>query len=214
MSQFLESLGSSDYDLVMGAMTPRAFDRGEVVFHQGDEGHSLHIVSRGHFIVQALTRRGDETALVVLGPGAVFGELSVVGDEMVRSATIRAIERSATLILSRDAVDDLRRRSKEVDRLLIDLMAATVRRLTDRVVETSKYSAPERVLRRLVELLAVYPSGAIRMSQKAVAELCATSRATVNQTLANLQDQGVIVQEPRCIRVIDADALRALAPEL
>ncbi len=205
---FVDALNPTDKSRVLEAMHSVQFKKNQVVFHQGEQGQTLHIVNRGHFIVHSISQSGDRTALVVLGPGDVFGEMAVLGSESTRTATVTAIDKASTLALDRGAVDDLRRTSINVDRLLLEILTDTVQRLTTRQMELTALTAPERVIRRVGELLDAYPSGKIRLHQGEIAALCNTTRATVNATLGELKADGIMVQEGRSIVVLDADALR------
>jgi CRP-like cAMP-binding protein len=71
--------------------------------------------------------------------------------------------------------------------VLARLLAARVRRVSELYAEALFLDAETRVLRRLLELGALYGSGAtaavIPLSQQEIAGLAATSRATVNRVL-------------------------------
>ncbi len=214
VSGFIDSLNPDDRARVLKTMHTTQYSKNEVVFHQGEAGQTLHIVNRGHFIVHSLSSEGRRTALVVLGPGDVFGEMAVLGRESTRSATVSAIDKASTLALDRSAVDELRRTSVNIDRLLLEILTSTVLRLTTRQMELSELTAPERVIRRVVELLEVYPGGRLRLTQGEIAALCHTTRATVNATLSGLKDEGIVTQEGRSIVVIDPVALRLRSTKL
>ncbi len=205
---FVDSLDPTDRERVLKAMHSTQFKKNQVVFHQGDQGQTLHIVNRGHFIVHSTSQSGDRTALVVLGPGDVFGEMAVLSTESTRTATVTAIDKASSLALDRSAVDELRRTSVNIDRLLLEILTSTVQRLTTRQMELTALTAPERVIRRVCELLDAYPAGTIRLHQGEIAALCNTTRATVNATLGELKADGLMVQEGRSIVVLDADELR------
>ncbi|MFV0308828.1 MAG: cyclic nucleotide-binding domain-containing protein [Desertimonas sp.] len=47
----------------------RRFRRGEVVFHEGDPGDTVHLVDKGHVAVRVTTPVGDVATVRVVGPG-------------------------------------------------------------------------------------------------------------------------------------------------
>ena len=60
-------------DLVANALRVRRFRRGEVIFHAGDLGDSLFIVSVGAVKITVTAEDGDEPAiLTTIGPGGFF----------------------------------------------------------------------------------------------------------------------------------------------
>jgi len=62
----------------------------ETVFWVGDRGDSFYVVSEGEVAVSVPNEEGEEVVLDHLGPGAFFGEISLL-DSNPRTATVRAI---------------------------------------------------------------------------------------------------------------------------
>src|SRR5689334_21411647 len=90
MVPFFSSLPDEALQEVAAACRPRRFERGEVLFDEGDPAEALVILRSGRVKVVLVGANGEETILHVAGPGEVLGELSLVDDEP-RSATAVAI---------------------------------------------------------------------------------------------------------------------------
>jgi len=80
-------------------LSPREYAKGQIVFEQGDPGHSLYIILRGKVRVFRMTPSGLETTLTVLGTGDLLGEFAAI-DQYPRSASARAIGKCALLQMS------------------------------------------------------------------------------------------------------------------
>src|SRR5436190_19254938 len=78
----------------------RRFRRNEVIFHQGDPGDSLHVVSSGTVKIVLPSAEGEEAIIATLRPGDFFGELSLL-DGAPHSASVVALEPAETLALPR-----------------------------------------------------------------------------------------------------------------
>jgi cAMP-dependent protein kinase regulator len=77
------------------------FGAGEVVLGEGEEGEGLHVVLSG--AVQVTRQEGGEVlTLAELGPGQIFGEISLF-QRRPATATVRAARKTVLLRLSRDA---------------------------------------------------------------------------------------------------------------
>ena len=71
----------------------RSYPRGSVILFEDDPGDSLFIVRHGRVKVVLIGEDGREVILGLLGPGAHFGELSII-DGAPRSAHVIATEDS------------------------------------------------------------------------------------------------------------------------
>jgi CRP/FNR family transcriptional regulator, cyclic AMP receptor protein len=74
--------------------------KGNFIFRQGDPGHEMFVISAGR-VRLTIGSAGHEKEVAVLGPGAFFGELSLLSDEP-RTATAEAMEDSTLLAIGRD----------------------------------------------------------------------------------------------------------------
>jgi len=190
----------------------RRFARNEVVFHRDDPGDSLHLIALGRFAVRVMTPVGDVATIAVRGPGDSFGEMALVGDSPRRSATVAALETAETYAVYRNEFEALRQRFPQVDALLFRFLTNEVRLLNERLLEALYLPVERRVLRRLVELAALYGDPddgrvVVTLSQEVVAELVGGTRPTVNQVLRGLQRRGTVELRRGRIEIHDVDEL-------
>lgn len=216
----LTPLSTADRDAVLRAARRRQVRRGEVLFREGDPAEALHLVIRGHFLVQISTEDGDTATLTVAGPGDHLGELALLPDaaEHRRSATVVATADAETLMLSGTAFADLCRQHPGVQQLLIGLLADRVRELSQRLIESMYLGLDQRLYRRLVELVTLFSadSGAdapvdLPLTQEQLAGLVGGTRQSVNQSLQRLADQGIVAIGRGRVTVTDLPALHGKA---
>jgi CRP/FNR family cyclic AMP-dependent transcriptional regulator len=198
---------------VLAIARRRVFDRGEVVFHDGDPADTLHLIAKGRFAVRMRTAVGDKVTIAIRGPGEAFGELALVGrDPAPRSATVAALEAAETHAVHRTDFDRLRRRHPGVNAVLVELLAEEVRRLGSLAIEAFFVDAEKRVLRRVLDLAEMYgrdgATATIPLTQEELAELAGTSRATVNRVLRRQAAGGVLALRRGVTTVVDADELQ------
>ncbi|HTN72024.1 MAG TPA: cyclic nucleotide-binding domain-containing protein [Methylomirabilota bacterium] len=93
----------------LGKLLVKLFEKeyppGEMIFMQGEPGKALFIVLSGKILIFR-TGHGADDQLATLTPGGYFGELALI-DDQPRSASARASEPSALLILYKSDFDDL-----------------------------------------------------------------------------------------------------------
>lgn len=208
----LEGLDDEDRRRVLSTARRRHYRSGEVLFHEGDVGTTLHMLARGHVAVRASTPYGNVVTLSVLGPGDIFGELALVHPRHERTATVVALEPVETATLDQQAFDQLRREHPSVEHFLLTLLARRVARLSTHLVEALHVPAEQRVLRRLLALVRLYQEGplpvAVPLTQEDLASLAGTSRPTANKVLRQMEELGALQLTRGRVEVLDVEPLR------
>jgi len=93
-------LADSELEALSTLLKPAEFESNKVVFWIGDRGDDLYLVQRGKVAVSAPDDAGREITLATLGPGAFFGDLSLL-DAGPRTATVRTLADTQLLALDR-----------------------------------------------------------------------------------------------------------------
>lgn len=211
----LQDLCEADRAHVLAAATHRRFARDATLVHQGEPGTAFHLVSSGRVAVRVTTSDGEVVTLSILGPGDFFGEQALLGPRHQRTASVVALEPVETLSMDSSRFDELRRAHPSVERFLVEVLAAQVRRLTAHLVEALYVPAEQRTLRRLLELLRQYRSSGtsrtVPITQQDLAAMAGTSRPTVNRVLRGMEEAGVLRLGRGRIEVLDVEALRRRA---
>jgi CRP-like cAMP-binding protein len=191
----------------------RRFRRGEVIFHQGDPGDSLHIVAAGAVKILLPSAEGDEAIIATLRPGDFFGELALL-DDAPRSATAAALEPSDTLVLPRAVFAELLDDLPGLRDALLSGLAHELRRLTGHVEELHFLDLAGRLAMRLTRLAReTQPDahGEIRLAwpytQSDLAAMIGGTRQSVNRLLSELVEGDLIRIEPEALVIADLDEL-------
>ncbi|HEY3832732.1 MAG TPA: Crp/Fnr family transcriptional regulator [Acidimicrobiia bacterium] len=211
-THLLDSLADDDRRTVLAATRRRRFGRGEIVFHDGDPGDTLHMIAKGHFAIRITTPLGDVATLRVLGPGEHFGELAVL-EPGPRRGSVVALEGGETMSLHRDEFASLRTTIPLLDQVLTAALVSEVRRQAAALVDALYVPVEQRVWRRLAELVELYgsdPPVVIALTQDDLAQLAGTTRPTANRVLRSGEDQGVVNLARGRIEVHDLAALARL----
>jgi CRP/FNR family cyclic AMP-dependent transcriptional regulator len=213
----LGALGDAERAAILSAARRRTFGRGEVVFHEEDPSDSLHLVVSGYLAVRVSTAEGGDAILNVLGPGATFGELSLISPGVAaRSATIVCLEPVETRVITAVIFEQVRRGQPAVDRWLAELLGERVRELSVRVRDLRFMGLDRRVYHGLQVLADLYGGAGeepvvVPLTQEHLAEFVGGSRPTVNQVLQRLVTQGVVELGRGRFTVLDRPALRRKA---
>lgn len=213
----LQELSEQDRSRVLAATTARTYAKDEIVFSQGDPGGAFHLLAKGKMAIRVATPSGEVVTLSVLGPGDFFGEQALLGPRHVRTASVVALEPAETLSMDLARFDQLRRSNPSVERFLVDVLGAQVRRLTAHLVEALYVPAEQRTVRRLLSLLRHYRGATgpvvVPVTQEDLASMAGTTRPTVNRVLRSLADAGAVRLSRGRIEVLDVEVLRSRAVE-
>ena len=111
-----------------------AYHPGQTVFGHGDEGDGLYLILTGAVRISRRVSGVGEEALAVLKPGMYFGEMSIVDDDVPRSADAIAHEETRLLKLPKDSLRDLMFVDRE---LAYELLWRFVRTLSARLRDSN-----------------------------------------------------------------------------
>ncbi|NUR59104.1 MAG: Crp/Fnr family transcriptional regulator [Catenulispora sp.] len=195
------------------SMTEIELARGELLFHEGDPGDSLYVVLRGKIKLGRTSGDGRENLVAVLGPGEMFGELSLF-DPGPRSAGATALVDSTLLGLSSDELTPWLASRPDVARALLRAIARRLRRTNDSMSDLVFSDVPGRVAKALLDLSARFGTPAEDgihvahdMTQEELAQLVGASRETVNKALADFAGRGWLRLEARAVVLTNVERL-------
>ena len=188
-------------------------ERGQVLFHEGDEGDRVYVVIDGKIKLGRTAPDGRENLLALLGPGQMFGELSLF-DPGPRSATVTAVTDSTVLGLGHADLLPWLTGRPEVARGLLLQLASRLRRSNDTLADLVFSDVPGRVAKALLDLstrFGVPSEEGVRvvhdLTQEELAQLVGASRETVNKALADFASRGWLRLEPRSVVILDVERM-------
>ena len=195
------------------SMIPVKVSKGSTLFKEGDAGDRLYVVVEGKLKLGTTSTDGRENLLSILGPGEMFGELSLF-DPGPRTATATAITDSQVLGLGHTDLNPWLAGRHEVAKSLLQALAHRLRRTNETMSDLVFADVPGRVAKALLELgekfgtktndgLYVHHD----LTQEELAQLVGASRETVNKALADFASRGWVKLETRSVEILDVERL-------
>jgi CRP-like cAMP-binding protein len=210
---FLDVLTDEERARLQATMGRRRFDRGEVIFHEGDPAGAVHIVEQGHVLLRLSTPLGDQVALTVVGPRESLGVSGLLAEERTRVVTAVAVGAVRTRTIPAAEFDRLRADIPAVDHHLVGMLASQQRHLMGFLLDSLFATADLRLLRCLDMLCDMMgepdPAGGVRIavSQEDLAIMAGTTRPTANRMLVAAQADGLVSLGRGRMTVLDREAL-------
>lgn len=210
----LNEQASQDLLASMGSLR---LERGDELFHEGDPGDRLYVITEGKVKLGRSSSDGRENLLAILGPGEMFGELSLF-DPGPRTATATAVAETQLVGLTNDALHSYLSDHPKVALTLLAALARRLRRTNESVADLVFTDVPGRVAKALLELSGRFGRPveegvmvAHDLTQEELAQLVGASRETVNKALADFATRGWIKLEARAVLLLDVDRLKRRA---
>jgi CRP-like cAMP-binding protein len=195
------------------SMTQVKVSKGHTLFKEGDAGDRLFVVVEGKLKLGTSSGDGRENLLSILGPGDMFGELSLF-DPGPRTATATAVTDSRVLALANDQVIGWVTAHPQVSLQLLKRLARRLRRTNEVLADLVFADVPGRVAKAIMELGERFGTKKDdglhvnhELTQEELAQLVGASRETVNKALADFAGRGWVRLEPRAVVVLDYERL-------
>ena len=195
------------------SMSPVKVAKGKTLFKEGDAGDRLYVVVDGKLKLGTSSGDGRENLLSILGPGEMFGELSLF-DPGPRTATATAVTDSRLLALAHDQVIGWVTEHPQVSLQLLGRLAQRLRRSNEVLADLVFSDVPGRVAKAIMDLgsrFGVTKGEELHvnhdLTQEELAQLVGASRETVNKALADFAGRGWVRLEPRAVVVLDYERL-------
>ncbi|MBU3693091.1 MAG: Crp/Fnr family transcriptional regulator [Candidatus Nanopelagicaceae bacterium] len=187
--------------------------KGQSLFKEGDDGDHLFIVSNGKVKLGTKSPDGRENLLMILGPGDMFGDLSLF-DSGPRTATATAVTDTKLLSLGQDKVIPWVKEHPEVSLHLLARLASRLRRTNEVVGDLVFSDVPGRVAKALIDLGVKFGDKREEglfvnhdLTQEELAQLVGASRETVNKALADFAQRGWLRLEARAVMILDYERM-------
>jgi CRP/FNR family cyclic AMP-dependent transcriptional regulator len=195
------------------SMNQVTLPRGDTLFREGDSGDCLYVITDGKIKLGRAAADGRENILAILGPGEMFGELSLF-DPKPRTATAVAVVDSTLMSLGHHALDQLLTGRPAVAEAMLAALAQRLRRTNESLADLVFSDVPGRVAKALLDLstrFGVQADDGLHvthdLTQEELAQLVGASRETVNKALADFASRGWIRLEARAVVIHDVDRL-------
>jgi CRP/FNR family cyclic AMP-dependent transcriptional regulator len=187
--------------------------KGTILFAEGDGGDQLYVIADGKLKLGTSSGDGRENLLSILGPGEMFGELSLF-DPGPRTSTATAVTDAKLLSLGQEKLLPWLAENPKVSLQLLGSLAQRLRRTNEAVGDLVFSDVPGRVAKALIDLgerfgkktdegLFVHHD----LTQEELAQLVGASRETVNKALADFAGRNWLKLDGRAVLITDFERL-------
>ncbi len=208
------NLTEKEMEALARRVSTRRFERGELLFSEGDPCDGLFLIASGKIRIFKLSPSGREQVLAVEGSGSSFAELPVFdGGKYPASASV--LEDAELLFISRRDFQNFCLEHPAVSLKVIAVVGSRLRRLVGIIEELSFTTVRQRLIALILRL--AQEDGAsskagisieLTKSHQELASELGTVRELVSRNFGRLQAEGFLQVDGRKIVVKDLEGLK------
>ncbi|MBT3175548.1 MAG: Crp/Fnr family transcriptional regulator [Desulfobacula sp.] len=185
------------------------FDKGEIIFHEGDKGNGFYMVEKGKIKVFKLSYEGKEQILHIYGPGNTFGEVPVFEGKNFPASSM-ALEKSVILFLPRDKFVDLITATPGLGMIMLADLSKRLRDFTMQIENLSLKEVPARLAAYILTLSKEQQNKTqvtLPISKAQLSNLIGTTPETVSRILKKMMESSFIEVQTKTILIKDFEGL-------
>lgn len=210
-------LSGEDRQRLAAAATMRSYDKGALLFSEGDASDVLYTVVSGRVKVFKTTPRGSDVILELFGPGDPVGAVAVY-ESRPYPATAVTLEPATCLAIPRHAFFALLEAYPTMVRGLLTGLTHRLMELTNRLTELSGGRVEARLARFFLKLATdmgqPQPEGTfipLALSRQEIADMIGTTIETSIRIMSRWGKDNLVRTEKDGFVVLDRPALEAIA---
>jgi CRP-like cAMP-binding protein len=173
-----------------------------VIYNQGDITKGFYCVDKGLIKIKTCTNIGEEKNINFIGPGQMFGELSLIQEPSISTAI--SAEDSVIYYFTLQRFKELQQQS---DKPLMLIFSSMLKKMSVLVEQSFHSTAEQQIAHALLQLCESSGNEKIYMKQKDLAEFSGLTRVTINKVLKSWKEKGIIETENKLIHIKNKEIL-------
>lgn len=191
----------------------KAFSKGAYIYLPDEYADRMFFITEGRVKIGTYSEQGKEVTKAIIGPGEVFGELSLIG-ESKRHDFAYAMEATRTCVMTVDEMKSMMREHDALSLFLMRTMGSRMLEMENRLQSLVFKDSRTRIIEYLLELVRkkgqrVGYEMLVRkfLTHQEIANLTATSRQTVTTVLNELRNKDLLTFNRKRLLIRDMEAL-------
>ncbi len=198
-SDFFRALSSTQRRAVGAICIPKTLRRREMLFLEGDTGHSMFLMAQGVVQLFKTSPEGKEVVIKLVRPGEIFGEVVLFQKDRypVSACALSAVQ----VFLLPKRQFDLLLDGEEFRREFIGMLLEKQRFLAEQIFRLSALDVQQRFFHFLREQYGEREEYAVDVTKREVAAAIDALPETLSRLLLKLKDEGTVQWEGDSLRV-------------
>lgn len=208
----LKALSKEEKEKIDSMAVMRHVPKKKVLYISTDNSNSIYMLKAGKVKISRITPEGKEIILAILGPGEVFGELGITGQQE-REEIAEVTDDAIICVVDIKDMQHMMKDNPKFNTEILKFIGFRLKRVQSRL-ESLIFKNAEQRIRAVIKELAEdhgrpiagdenYREVKLGLTHEDIAKLTATSRQTVTTQLNELEKSGLIKYDRKRISIKD-----------
>jgi CRP-like cAMP-binding protein len=209
----LEGLDNSSMEEIDRRSRMRKSNKKEILYFPEEPNRTIYFLKEGKVKISRVSEDGRTTTLQLIGPGEIFGETSILGQETHENIA-EVVEDAVICTISKEMFQQMIEKNPRLNLQINKFIGFRLRKIEAHIEDLVFMDAKERILaflrryvntfgKKLIDGWMVRPF----LTHQEIADLTATSRQTVTAVLNEMVHEEKVEYSRRHFRVKSADWL-------
>lgn len=215
------SLSDDELMQMTSLIAQKHFDKGEIIFSEGQDFDQLYIVNQGSMKVLKYNKDGKEQILYILSEGEFLGDLSLLKKGILPFSAI-ALEDITLCTIHKNDFDHIIKTNPSISLKVLEYAHDRIYELENLIQTVTTKDIDTRLATLLLNLSKSFGQKSshnaqevyinLTMSREDMANFIGVTRETVSRKLSFFQSEGILeVIGNKALRILSLDQLKELA---
>jgi len=188
----------------------RTFKKKQFIFMNGQSSNDLFYINKGSVKTFKINYDGKELITGIHQPGEFLGYVPLL-ENRPYGENAETLEESSITIISKPDFLDLVYSNKEVAQKFLTMLSIDLEETENRLLDVAYQSVRQRVAKALIKIHDQFAkpgdNSLISISRKDISNIVGTATESLNRTLADFRDEGLISIAEDGLRIINRPKL-------
>jgi len=207
----IQGMDESSMEMMDQKSKMKKSSKREVIYFPEERSDNIYMLKEGKVKISRVSEDGKKMTLQLIGPGEIFGESSILGQEK-RENIAEVVEDAVICSINRTMFQEMLANNPKMNLSINKFIGLRIRKIQAHVEDLVFKDAQERVIAFLKRYAKTFGKQMIDgwmvrpfLTHQEIADLTATSRQTVNSILNDLVNNQDIKYTRRYFQVLRKD---------
>ncbi|TKJ29926.1 MAG: cyclic nucleotide-binding protein [Chloroflexi bacterium B3_Chlor] len=205
-----QDLTDPELEAVESSVTTIPCATGKIFYAPEETGEALFILKKGKVQLYRISPDGRKIVTNTLGPGTIFGEMSLIGQGMYDSFA-EATHECEVCKMDRADLERLLLERPQVALRILEVIGRRLLEVETRLEDIAFKTVAGRLASLLLRLMKEQGTTIVGFTHQNLADDVGTHRETTTQTLSRFRAQGLLSTGRKRIEILDPEGLQRIA---